>query len=158
MAMRRTILGCFAALALCLPTLIAWPGGAAGQPQAAAPIPSGMARVWFLRRNEPYVSLATPMLFINGAPLAPSVPGTAFYRDVAPGTYTFSVASYGIAYNQAQTVPLAAGDEVYFYIWCDPRWASGKDFQRDTFFVLPIPPPLAWQCLHLPDMADLGAR
>ena len=158
MASRRKALGWVAALAFGLAATIGRSGAAAAQPVPASPIAAGRARVWFLRLYEPYVSLATPMLFVNGDPLTPSLPGTAFYRDYPPGTYTFSVDSYGTDYGQAQTVPLYPGEEVYFLVWCDPNWASGRNFQRDTFYVLPIPPPLAWQYMRLPDMRDLGAR
>ncbi|HTT80586.1 MAG TPA: hypothetical protein VMF86_12985 [Stellaceae bacterium] len=157
MATRREVASWIAALAL-LPAAIGWSHGAAAQPLPAPRMPPGRARVWFVRLYEPYVSLATPMMFVNGSPLGASVPGTVFYRDFPPGTYTFSVASYGIDYGQAPTVPLRPGEELYFIVWCDTFWASGRFFQRDTFYVLPIPPPTAWQYMRLPEMRDLGAR
>jgi len=154
MGTRRSIPAAIAALAFALLTGFGWPCRAVAQIAAPA-IPAGMARVWFLRLYEPYVSLATPMLFVNGAPLTASQPGTAFYRDLVPGTYAFSVASYGI--DQGQTLPLFPDEEVYFIIWCDPFLASGRTYQRDTFYVVPLPPPAAWQYMQLPDMRDLGA-
>ncbi len=157
MATRREVVSAIAALAL-LPAVVGRSRSAAAQPPPAPPIPPDRARVWFVRLFEPYVSLATPMMFINDAPFVPSQPGTVLYRDFPPGTYTFSVASYGIDYGQAQTVPLRPGEELYFMIWCDPLWASGRRFQRDTFYVLPLPPPTAWQYMRLPDLRDLGTR
>jgi hypothetical protein len=155
---RRGFLGSMLALALGLPAALGGSGLAAAQPLPAPPIPPGTARVWFLRLYEPYVSLAMPMMFINGAPFVASEPGTVLYRDFPPGTYTFSVFSEGIDYNQTQTVPLLPGEELYFIVWCDTFWASGPNFQRDTFYVLPLPPPTAWQYMRLPDMRDLGAQ
>lgn len=120
--------------------------------------PPGMARVWFLRLYEPYVSLATPMLYVNGAALVPSEPGTVFHRDFPAGMYTFSVFSEGIDYGREQTIPLVPGGQVYLLVWCDANWASGRTYQRDTFYVVAVPQPLAWQYARLPDMRDLGAR
>ena len=91
------------------------PNQPTAQPAAQLPPPSpGMARVWFVRQFEPSESLATPMIYVNGAPLAPSVPGTIFYRDLAPGTYSFSVDTCGTDINQFPTVQLAPGAQYEF--------------------------------------------
>ena len=50
-----------------------------------------MARVWFLQELVPGSSFYAPMIYANGAQLAISPEGSAFYRDYAPGTYLFSV-------------------------------------------------------------------
>ena len=55
------------------------------------------ARVWFLRPTSSAngtVWGASPTIFANGAPIAPLPPNSAFYRDFAPGTYSFSVEPY----------------------------------------------------------------
>ena len=70
----------------------------------APPIQAGLARVWFLRQFEPGESLATPIISANGVPVGESLPGTVFLRDFTPGTYTFTVPSYGVDFGQAATV------------------------------------------------------
>ena len=75
----------------------------------APPLQAGLARVWFLRLFEPAESLATPIISANGMPVGESLPGTVFLRDFMPGTYTFTVPSYGVDFGQAATVQLAAG-------------------------------------------------
>jgi hypothetical protein len=50
----------------------------------------GMARVWFLRQADPpagNIEAARPMIYANGAPIADSKEGTAFFHDFPPGTY-----------------------------------------------------------------------
>src|SRR5204862_2972188 len=47
--------------------------------------PPGMARIWWYREMQPYSSLATPYVRINGAIAGVSQPGGAFYNDVPPG-------------------------------------------------------------------------
>src|SRR5262249_58312226 len=82
----------------------------------APPIQTGSARVWFLRQFEPGESLATPIISANGVPVAESLPGTVFLRDFTPGTYTFTVPSYGVDFGQAATVQLAAGTQTYLEV------------------------------------------
>src|SRR5438046_9570788 len=43
--------------------------------------PPGMARIWWYRALEPYSSLATPYVRMNGAIAGVSQPGDAFYND-----------------------------------------------------------------------------
>src|SRR5215475_1137896 len=57
-------------------------------------VPPGLGRVWVLRQFEPGLGVQwSPMTYVNGSPLAPAYAGTAFYRDLAPGTYIFTVDS-----------------------------------------------------------------
>src|SRR4051812_43296190 len=60
--------------------------------QIAPPQP-GLARVWIIRQFQPGETLRAPMVYINGTPVALAEPGTAFYRDLPPGTYRFTVDS-----------------------------------------------------------------
>src|SRR5215471_19934944 len=68
--------------------------------QSYAPVaaqPPGTARVWFLRTKSPQEAGAgDPIIYANGNQIGRSIPGIAFYRDFAPGTYAFSVQSYGV--------------------------------------------------------------
>src|SRR5216684_1768741 len=91
---RRSFLIGVALLGLGLAALEGGAAPAAAGPnaaQTAGPVPPGVARVWFLRQFQPSESLQMPMIFVNGAPLASSQPGTTFFRDFSPGSYAFSV-------------------------------------------------------------------
>ena len=61
--------------------------------------PPGMARIWWYRALEPYSSLATPYVRMNGAIAGVSQPGGAFYNDVPPGHYHLSVDTIGVVYS-----------------------------------------------------------
>jgi hypothetical protein len=121
------------------------------------PVPAGVARVWFLRQFEPAESLATPMIYVNGVPLAPSQPGSAFFRDLTPGNYTFTVDSYGVDTNQAATLQLVPGMQPYLEIQSLRSWDRfGDSSGRDTFYVRPI--SAEWAAKYLPAMSYLGPR
>jgi len=77
------------ALVLCLVAL----GGSAlaATPNQAPPVPPGQARVWFVRQLLPGTIVTPPTVYVNGAPIARSAQGTAFYRDFTPGRYAFTV-------------------------------------------------------------------
>jgi hypothetical protein len=76
-------------LVLCLVMLAG--SALAATPEQAPPVPTGQSRVWFLRQMLPGTSFHPPIVYVNGAPIATSGEGTAFYRDFAPGQYVFSV-------------------------------------------------------------------
>ena len=122
----------------------------------APPIQSGLARVWFLRQFEPGESLATPIISANGAPVGESLPGTVFLRDFTPGTYTFTVPSYGVDFGQAATVQLAAGTQTYLEVQSLRSWAGagGDSFQGDTLYVRAISP--YWADKYFPTLRYLG--
>src|ERR1700719_4748611 len=86
-------------------------------PPAAAstisPVPPNQARIWFYRDLNPYDSLATPFVRLNGAAIGVSQPGGAFYRDVPPGHYHISADSYLDDPNQDRDVDLAPRQEIY---------------------------------------------
>jgi hypothetical protein len=63
----------------------------AASPEQAPPVAAGQARVWFARQLLPGSTLTAPQVYVNGAPIAVSGQGTAFYRDFAPGRYAFTV-------------------------------------------------------------------
>lgn len=127
--------------------------------QAAAGIPplaAGLARVWFLRQYEPGESLRTPMMFVNDAPLASSVPGTALYRDFPPGTYTFSVETCTEDVNQAATLNLASAMQIALEVQSLSSFRS-IGCPRDTTFYMRLIPPERAQ-LNYPQLTYLGAR
>jgi hypothetical protein len=86
-------------------------GSTASQANTAAVAP-GTARVWFLRQANPpalEVEAARPMVFANGAPIAESKEGTAFFHDFPPGTYRFTVQAYGTPTGRSNAFQLVAG-------------------------------------------------
>jgi hypothetical protein len=67
--------------------------------------------VWFLRQLIPGESFHAPMIYVNGAPIAISGEGTAFYRDFAPGQYVFSVENCLPQAGTSQTLHLNPGQQ-----------------------------------------------
>jgi hypothetical protein len=137
------------------------PAALAADPVAPAvaripPIASGMARVWFLRQFVPSEGLRTPMIFVNGAPLASSLSGTVFYRDFAAGAYTFTVETCTIDSNQAAALNLAPGSQTDLEIQSLSSFYSWGCLANDTFYVRPISP--AWAQTYFPQLTYLGAR
>jgi len=63
----------------------------AAAPDQAPPLAPGQSRVWFLRQLLPGTIFTPPTVYVNGAPIARSAEGTAFYRDLTPGQYAFTV-------------------------------------------------------------------
>jgi hypothetical protein len=111
---------CLLSLAVCAP-----PGDV---PISQAQIPAvtpGMARVWLLRDNDPEEAFGTPIIYANGQPVGRSEPGAAAYRDLPPGTYRFTVQSYGLPTGYKDKVKLAPGSQTYLEIQWGPSWEEG---------------------------------
>jgi hypothetical protein len=108
-----------------------------------------MARVWFLRPTSPASAVvgAAPEIYANGAPVDAVADNVAFYRDVTPGTYTFTMQSYGLPNHAADTVQLAPGTQTYLEVQSVPAWeegyASGGGGEANSFFVLNLSPQVA---------------
>jgi hypothetical protein len=93
-----------------------------------APPALGMARVWFLRTRDPQEQFGDPIIFANGNQIGRSVPGIAFYHDFPPGTYAFTVQSYGLTAGQPtgrDRVQLAPGTDTYLEILWGGSWLEG---------------------------------
>ena len=119
------------------------------------PVRPGMSRVWFLRQFEPSESMATPMISANGVAIWISQPGTAFIRDFRPGTYTFTVPSYGVDGGQAATLQLLPGAQTYLEVQSLRSWANwGDTAQRDTLYVREI--SAYWAEKYFPLVTYLG--
>jgi hypothetical protein len=81
---------------------------------------------------------------MNGAIVGISEQGYAFYRDVLAGLYHVSVESYGRDLFQFRDVALVPGQQAYVKILSLRSWVeSGRNFSRDTFYVLTVPPTFA---------------
>ncbi len=134
-------------------------------PGQVPPAKPGMARVWFFRGAlTPQFGAVTafdPVIFANGAPVTAIPPGTAFYRDFAPGTYRFTVQPLGLPTAQATTLELAP--ETLYYLQVDwiASWTQGYpevnySFAPNTFGILQMNPQVAQA--YIPTLAYLGER
>ena len=145
---------CLVALAGCAPPS-AGPASAA-QIQALAP---DMARVWILRQANPpggNVTAADPMVYANGAALAPSPAGAAYYHDFPPGSYRFTVQAYGTPTGLGDTYQLVPGTQTYLQVMAAPNWQLGSSVGGGSFALLAMSPQTAMQ--YLPTLTDLGPR
>jgi hypothetical protein len=120
--------------------------GCASEPTVSAvqaqlpPPPPGSARVWVLRQFEPGLGVQwAPMTFLNGATLAPSYAGTAFYRDLPAGTYEFTVASCTRDFSQGQTLQLASGMRADLEVQVLTDISSWGCFDPNTWYIRLIP-------------------
>ncbi len=132
-----------ALLGLCaslLPSCAPQGSGLQSYAPVAAPAP-GTARVWFVRTKDPQEQFGDPIISANGQQVGRSVPGVAFYHDFPPGTYTFTVQSYGIPTNAKDTVQLAPGTQTYLEVLWGGSWLVGTAGGA-TFFVRTLVPPL----------------
>jgi hypothetical protein len=130
------ILGAAAVLAAAVP---ARPGFA----QTTDPTP-GTARIWIYRTFDPSITLATPYVRINGAIVTVARLGSAFYRDVRPGTYLITADSIGRDVHQFARVALAAGQTVYVKVDANDWWAGlCRTCQINTFYTLLMNPAFA---------------
>lgn len=148
--------------ALCAPpaqsTLLSLAAGpTVAQVQAQIPpVPPGLARVWFLRQYEPGETLQTPMIYVNGQNLTSSIPGTAFYRDFAPGQYTFSVETCTRDVNQSARLDLTPGTVTDVEVQSLQSMQSYGCLTPMNFYARVIPP--RWAQLYATQLTYLGAR
>jgi len=123
--------------------------------QVAAPAP-GTARVWFVRTSDPQEQFGDPIIFANGQQLGRAVPGVAFYHDFPPGSYTFTVQSYGLTAGQPlqkDVIQLAPGTQTYLEILWGGSWLVGTAGGA-TFFVRTLPSDLGPAYVRM--LADKG--
>jgi len=141
-----------AVLVACAP---AGPTGVQAEAQIAPP--GGAARVWFIRQFELGESIGlAPQVYVNGAPLIGAVAGTAFTRDLPPGTYTFSVETCSRDTNQSQTLALAPGTQTFLEIQVLSSFTSPDCRASGTFYVRQILPQTAQ--FYLQQVTYLGPR
>lgn len=135
--------------------------------QAQVPaIPPGTARVWFLRAwdapsGQNFVFGADPIIYANGASVGSLRTGTSFFRDLPPGTYTFTVQPFGLPTTQATTLQLAAGTQSYLQAQWVASWEFGYpeadfSFAPNTFAILAMSPQVAQA--YLPTLTYVGQR
>ena len=147
-----------AVLGFCLSPLFSCAPPSSGI-QSYAPVTAqapGTARVWFLRTRDPQEEFGDPIIYANGNAVGRSVPGIAFYRDFPPGTYAFTVQSYGLTADRAlqkDKLQLAPGTQTYLEILWGGSWLEGAPGGA-TFFVRTLPPELDQAYLRM--LSDKG--
>ena len=130
-----------------LPLFACAPGRGGSALQSYAPVAAqapGTARVWFMHTNDPQEQAGDPIIYANGNPVGRSIPGIAFYKDFPPGTYAFSVQSYGLNAGrpiQQDTVQLVPGSQTYLEILWGASWVVGTAGGA-TYYVRTLPPEL----------------
>jgi hypothetical protein len=160
MIVRKDRLIALAFLGFCLLPLLSCgtPGSGIQSYAQVAPQPPGTARVWFMRTKDPQEQQGDPIIYVNGNPVGRSVGGIAFYHDYPPGTYTFTVQSYGVLASQEAnkvTKQLAAGTQTFLEIEWGSSWLVGT-VGGDTYFVRPLPPELDHAYLQIrPDRCSV---
>jgi hypothetical protein len=111
------------------------------------------------RRQKHFVG-ALPEIYANGTSVGSIPHSSRFYRDFAPGTYRFTVQSYGLPNDKADTVQLAPGTISYVWVESAPPWQFGYvghgGSNRRSFFVYSVTPQIAQPSFQA--MTDLGQR
>jgi hypothetical protein len=96
---------------------------------SSPPIPTGRARVWFLRVLDPGLSFDTATIYVNGVAIGESRPGTVFSVDLAPGTYTFALPN-NVSDGSQPTVQLTGGAQIYFNVNSN-NWIGVSEAEQD---------------------------
>ena len=106
-------------VALLLLLLAACTATPAEAPTAFIPLSSGAARLIFYREIGYYDAAAVLTISLNGNAVGVLPRGDAFYRDMAPGTYTITFSPTRAVPEQFKTVTPGAGQ--VFYVKLIPR-------------------------------------
>jgi hypothetical protein len=140
-------------------------GGCGAQPAATSPAASpvplapGMARVWFLRLQDPPNRSGyaiAPIIYVDRQPLAPIAENTAFFHDFVPGRYRLSAQSFSIYVGQHDVLHLDPGTETYVQVLGVADWELGSSVGSWTFAVAPMTAAAGKQ--YLATLTDLGHR
>jgi hypothetical protein len=128
---------------------------------AAPPLAPGLARVWFLRQEDPTggnIYASQPIVYIDRKPLVTIQQGTAFFHDFPPGRYRLSAQAVGGATyaGQHDILHLDPGTETFVQVIAVGNWEVGSPVGGFSFAVLPMPPDVAKQ--YLATVTDLGQR
>jgi hypothetical protein len=114
-------------------------------PQVATPPPPGQARIWFYRLWDPSESLNAANIDVNGVYFGSVEPGSAFYRDVAPGVYQIAPQNKYLDYNQNTNVAVVPGQQVFIAVLDLSSWANAvsgaqRSVHRDSWYARLVPP------------------
>ncbi|MBV9153430.1 MAG: hypothetical protein JO213_01100 [Alphaproteobacteria bacterium] len=134
---RAVLLGLAGMLAL----VASWAPAASQSPGF---VPAVGARIWFYHDLNPYESLGTPFVRIDGAVAGASEPGSAFYRDLPPGRHRLSVDSYVNDKYQTIEVDAGPGSEVFVKVVPNDTYVEGGGehsggYHRNSYVLWPFP-------------------
>jgi hypothetical protein len=106
------------------------------------------ARIWFYRLWNPSESLNTANIDVNGVYFGSVEPGSAFYRDVAPGVYQIVPQNQYFDYNQNTNVAVVPGQQVFIAVLDLSSWANAvsgaqRSVHRDSWYARLVPPQYA---------------
>lgn len=140
----RHLVGCV--LVAWLLTVGAWicPSHAAS-PGEAPPVPSGMARVWFLNQLIPGTAMHPPMIYVDGTPIAISPEGTVFYRDFTPGYYVFSTQNCLQQHGTAEHMTVGAGRQYALVVLTDQNGAWDCEPSQISYLRQLVPQDVAME-------------
>ncbi len=93
------------------------PQAAIAPPTLPGPAAPGQARVYVYRDFGVFMHPAWTAVWLNDAKVGDSAPGTYFYRDVPPGTYTVSVNSDLPFVDQTRTITVAPNSTNYVKVY-----------------------------------------
>src|SRR5215831_10648993 len=123
------------------------PRATAQVPAAAPSVPAGQARIWFYRPYEPSESLNLANINVDDSYFGSVENGSAFYRDVPPGSYHIAPVSFVHDPGQDTNIQLAPGQQVYVKIVSLRSWGgndtASRIIARDAFWAWLIPPQVA---------------
>ena len=114
-------------------------------PRVATPPSPGQARIWFYRLWDPSESLNAANIDVNGVYFGSVEPGSAFYRDVAPGVYQIAPQNKYLDYNQNTNVAVVPGQQVFIAVLDLSSWANAvsgaqRSVHRDSWYARLVPP------------------
>jgi hypothetical protein len=85
---------------------------------------------------------------VNGVYFGSVEPGSAFYRDVAPGVYQIVPQNQYFDYNQNTNVAVVPGQQVFIAVLDLSSWANAvsgaqRSVHRDSWYARLVPPQYA---------------
>lgn len=130
----------FVVIAVSLLSLLAC-SAAPLQPVVISPPPADKARLCIYRDATIYGSQVWTAVSLDHVPLGDLAPGTAFYRDVASGTYEVEVRSDKLYPDQFKTVTLMPGRITFVKIQEARSWGGSGFGPKGTTFVVTVVDP-----------------
>ena len=92
-------------------------------PAMPGPASGNLARIYVYRDFGSYQYLNWTAVWFNDERVGDSAPGTYFYRDVRPGTYTINLRSERPYPDQFKTVTVAPGSVTFVKVWAIDDYA-----------------------------------
>jgi hypothetical protein len=128
---------------------VAWLAGCDTAPQMSLaslpPVPPDKVRFYVYREPTYYDSLEWTAVSLNGQKLGVVGPGSVFYRDLPPGTYSIEARSDKLYPGQVKTVAAPPGATVFVRVDNLVFWGQSPRQWSGTTFVATIVEPAIGQ-------------